>query len=208
MRPALAALVAALGLLALPAQAADIAGYFKAYYAQQAAPGPPHGLLGFLTEAAASHVGADQLLKGSAARIVTVDSANGYLQIYDGSGTDQTLTMALYRKTDGSRLLVVGSSDCADGCTFSLEIFAATDRLQPLAPESVLPNVPPDRFIKPGQSGPKNTPKVNYVPARIGTSLTLKPWYGYETEETMDKKTRAAIQDVELAWDRDTGRFR
>ena len=102
---------------------------------------------------------------------------------------------------------MVGSSDCADGCYFAVEVFAATDRLQPLAAESVLPNITPDRFIKPGQAGPKNDPKVNYVPARIGTSLTLKPWYGYETEETMDKKTRAAIQDVILNWDRNAGRF-
>ena len=46
------------------------------------------------------------------------------------------------------------------------------------------------------------------MPARVGTSLTLKPWYGYEVEEQMDKKTRAAIQDVVLNWDRISGRFR
>ena len=50
-------------------------------------------------------------------------------------------------------------------------------------------------------------PKIDYLPARVGTALTLKPWYGYETEEQMDAATRSAIQNVELRWDRDKGIF-
>ena len=59
-----------------------------------------------------------------------------------------------------------------------------------------------------GMAVAKNAPSINYAPARIGTGLTLKPWYGYGTEETMDGKTREAIQNVELNRDYTTGRFR
>jgi hypothetical protein len=72
----------------------------------------------------------------------------------------------------------------------------------------VVPAVEPSRFIKPGRTGPGNAPEINYVPARVGTSLTLKPWYGYEVEAQMSKATRAALQDVVLTWDRASGRFR
>lgn len=50
-------------------------------------------------------------------------------------------------------------------------------------------------------------PKVNYVPARVGTTLTVTPWYGYEAEAQMDSATHAAIRNVTLTWNRDTGRF-
>ncbi len=50
-------------------------------------------------------------------------------------------------------------------------------------------------------------PTFNYVPARVGTALTLKPWYGYEAEEGMDAATRGAIKEVELKWERAQGVF-
>ena len=64
------------------------------------------------------------------------------------------------------------------------------------------------QLVKTGQAGPGNKPDINYEPARVGTSLVAKPWYGYEVEMQMDTKTRAAIQDVVLTWDRASGRFR
>ncbi len=195
------ALVCAL-LWSAPSFAADIADYFRLYYRQQATNGAYKGPLDFLRDSKG-----DPLTRGPSHH-VTIDRANGYLQIDDGAGTDQILTMAVYRKADGTELLVVGSSDCADGCTFVVEFFTvAGDRLDPVPATAVLPAVAPARFIKPGQSGPKNEPNINYVPARVGTSLTLRPWYGYEVEEQMDKKTRAALRDVVLAWDRGSGRF-
>jgi hypothetical protein len=50
-------------------------------------------------------------------------------------------------------------------------------------------------------------PKIDYVPARVGTALTLRPSYGYEAEEQMDAATRSAIQSVELQWDHNQGIF-
>ena len=201
MSARLLALLCAL-LWSTPSLAADIADYFRLYYKQQVATGAYKGPLFFLAEDKGDP------LTPSDARQVTIDRGNGYLQVYDGAGTDQILTMAVYRKADGKELLVVGSSNCADGCTFLVEFFTVgTNHLAPVQSDAVVPAVAPARFIKPGQSGPKYEPKVNYVPARVGTSLTLKPWYGYEAEETMNKKTRAAIQNVVLNWDRANGRF-
>jgi hypothetical protein len=50
-------------------------------------------------------------------------------------------------------------------------------------------------------------PSINYLPARVGTTLTLKSWYGYGVEEQMDDGTRAAIRNVVLDWDAKQGRF-
>jgi hypothetical protein len=200
------ALLATALLWSAPLAAADIADYFRLYCARYAAPSAVKPPLDFLNGSA------EQALAANAARKVTVDRSNGYLQISDGSRTDQALTMAVYRKADGSELLVAGTSDCADACIYSVQFFVASPAgLQPVAPDTVVPAIAPADFIKAGQQMPKKlaplVPKINYVPARVGTTLTLTPWYGYETEETMDKATRAAIRNVELAWDRAQGRF-
>jgi hypothetical protein len=204
--------LAAFCAVPVSATAGDIADDFKMYYGQQIAGGAYKGPLGFLRDAAAANASAEQVLKVSPARAVIVDRRNGYLQITDGADTDQILTMAIYRKADGSTLLVVGSSDCADACDFSVELFLASDgRLQPIARDTVLPAIAPAQFIRPGLAMPKRlasvAPKVNYVPARVGTTLTLTPWYGYEIEETMDRATRAAIRKIVLTWDGARGRF-
>ena len=39
-------------------------------------------------------------------------------------------------------------------------------------------------------------PSIDYLPARQGTTLTLKPWYGYEAEEQMRGVERNAIKRV------------
>jgi hypothetical protein len=206
--------MAATLFVALPAAAADgdIAGYFKMYYEQQVAGAKYDGPLDFLRDAATAHAPADKILVPSASRSVTLDRPNGYLQLSDGAGTDQTLTMTIYRKADGNPIVLAGSSNCADACSFLVQVFAPSgDRLQPVAPDSVIPAVQPAEFFPPGQAIPKalasQIPKINYLPARLGTTLTLKPWYGYEIEEQMDKATRAAIRTVTLSWDRAQGRF-
>jgi hypothetical protein len=194
------ALICAL-LWTLPASAADIATYFKQYYLQQVREKPYLGVLEFLRD------GTDPLASGVSHKVI-IDRANGYLQVADNTAQDQALTMAVYRRTDGKELLVVGSSNCADACGLSVELFAPVgDRLQPVDPGDILPTIDPARFIKRGQTGPGNVPKMNYVPARIGTGLTVKPWYGYEVEFQMSDKMRAALQDVVLSWDPATGRF-
>ena len=190
----------------------DIAGYFRMYYVQQTAGGSYHGPLDFLSEAAAAHADASVLLKAGSSRSVTVDRGHGYLRIDDGSATEQVLTMAVYGKTDGNRLLIVGSSNCADGCNFSVELFAASaDRLQPVPRNEVIPEIGARQFIKPGRPVPRElaaiSPSIDYLPARMGTTLTLKPWYGYELEEQMSRATRAAIRNVVLDWDAKQGRF-
>ncbi len=187
----------------------NITDYFSMYYAQH---GADSGSLEFLRNAAASHIGANRLLEPAPSRTVIIDRRNGFVQIYDGSGTDQTLTIALYRKADGSSLILVGSSDCADGCDFAVQLFVpGPNGLIPVPARQVLPRVGAARFIKPGHAMPKAIsgidPMINYVPARAGTALTLKPWYGYETEEQMTAATRAAIRDVILKWDRARGVF-
>ncbi len=212
-------LVACLGMTvavfgASSAAAADISDYFKMYYSQQVVGGTYKGPLDFLRDTAAAHANAEQVLKKGAgvALAVVLDAGNGYLRIDGNTGTDQILTMAVYRKADGSQLLVVGSSNCADACIFSVEFFGVfPDRLQSVALDTVVPALESAQFIRPGVATPKplagRVPSINYVPAQVGTTLTLKPWYGYETEETMDKATRGAIRDVVLSWDREQGRF-
>jgi len=190
----------------------DIVDYFQLYYRQQIVGGADKDPLGFLGDAAKARASAEQVLKASPSRAVIEDRHNGYLQINDSSDTDQILTMAVYRKTDGSLLLAVGGSDCADACIFSVQFFVVSaDRLQPVALDAVVPATAPAQFIKPGHPMPKAlarlTPKINYVPARVGTTLTLTPWYGYESEEQMDKATRGAIGNVVLTWDPQQGRF-
>lgn len=188
---------------ALPASAADITDYFRLYHDQHIAPSKVARVLDILDETP------DKILTASPSREVTIDRASGYLQVADSTGTDQVLTVALYRKADGAELLAVGGSNCADACNFSIDFFAISgNRLQPVAKDAVVPTVERGRFIKPGRTGPGNEPDINYVPARVGTSLTLKPWYGYEVEVQMSKTTRAAIQDVVLEWDRASARFR
>ena len=87
----------------------------------------------------------------------------------------------------------------------------ATSHLLPVSSNTVFPPIGPKQFIKPGLAMPQRlaslTPAINYVPARVGTTLTLKPWYGYEAEEQMDRATRSAIRDVVLDWDARQGRF-
>jgi hypothetical protein len=203
--------LAAFAAAPVGASAGDIADDFRLYYAGQVADGGYKGPLGFLRDAAAAHASAEQVLQPSRTRAVMMDRRNGYLRISDGADTDQTLTMAIYRKAGGALLLVVGSSDCADACDLAVEFFLASDRLQPIVPDAVLPPIAPAQFIRQGQPMPKRlaslTPNINYEPARVGTTLTLTPWYGYEVEETMDRATRAAIRKIVLAWDAETGRF-
>lgn len=192
--------------------AEDIAGYFNQYYQQQVVGSAYRGPLDFLGNAAAQHISADQVLKKSNSRRVIEDRRNGYLQISDSSDTDETLTMAIYRRADGSPLIVVGSSDCADGCSFAVEFFGvAGDRLTPIPQKAVVPAISAADFIKPGRQVPPHfasfTPAMNFVPARVGTSLTVSPWYGYEAEEQTDAKARSAIRDVVLSWDKSQGRF-
>ena len=209
------ALVAALSQIAQAGatRAADIADYFALYYQQQVVKGADTDALGFLRDAAAQHASSEQALKPRWSRSVTVDRRNGYLQIDGNSGTDQTLTMAFYTKADGKRLIVVGSSDCADACVFAVQLFVPDgNQLKPAPRQPILPVVvSASQFIKSGRQMPKALalidPKINYVPARVGTALTLKPWYGYETEEQMDAATRSVIQNVELQWDRNQGIF-
>lgn len=211
---AFAPLAAAAGPSATQTSMIDIAECFKLYYRQQMASEQYQQPLTFLQTAAMAHADAETLLKAGPSRSVIVDRGNGYLRIDDTStsGTDQILTMAVYRKADGSLLLVVGGSDCDDACEFSVELFvASTDHLQPVPLHAVIPAIEPKRFIKPGQPMPKklaaNSPTINYVPARVGTALTLTPWYGYETEETMNSAARAAIRNLVLDWDAKEGRF-
>lgn len=190
----------------------DIADDFRMYYRQQVATGSYQGPLDFLHDAATAHMDVEKLLKPSASRAVVIDHSNGYLQIDDSTGTDQILTMAVYRKRDGSLLLVAGSSNCADACDFAIQLYAASaDGLRPVALDAVLPAIEPKEFIKPGHPMPNAlasiAPSINYLPARIGTTLTLKPWYGYETEEQMDRATRSVIRNVVLYWDSKQGRF-
>ena len=88
--------------------------------------------------------------------------------------------MAIYRKSDGSSLLAVGSSDCADACDFLIEFFvASSNRLQPVALDAVIPAINPAQFIKPGHPVPKVlapvAPRINCLPAQVGTTLTLTP---------------------------------
>jgi hypothetical protein len=190
----------------------DIVDYFTLYYRQQTVKAAYQGPLDFIRDAAAAHAGAEQVLKAGPTRAVIVDRRNGYLRIDDSAGTDQVLTMAVYRKADGARLIVAGSSNCADACTFAVQFFVVeAGRLTPVALSAVVPPIDAARFIQPGHPMPKALasiePKVNYVPAKVGTTLTLTPWYGYEIEAQMDSATRGAIRNVELGWDRDKGRF-
>ncbi len=205
-------IAAVVGVLFAGAPAADaensISDYFRMYYAQQVSGGGYKGPLDFLRDAGS----ADKALKTSASRRVIIDRPNAYLQIDDSAGTDQTLTMAVYRKADGATLLVVGSSNCADACDFSVEFFAATaDSLRSIPRDAVVPSIEAKQFIKPGHPMPKALasiePSVNYLPARIGTTLTLAPWYGYEVEEQMSSVTRSAIRNVVIDWDARQGRF-
>ena len=194
------------------AAASDISDDFRQYYRQHVVSDAEPNTLGFLLDAAKAGTSAEQVLKPSKTRSVIVDRRNGYLQIDDSSDTDQILTMALYTKADGSSLLVVGSADCADACIYLVQSFiAAGEQLQPVARDAVFPSIAPAAFIKPGHTTPKAlaalTPTINYVPARVGTSLTLTPWYGYEVEEQMNRDTRNAIRNIVLTWDGKQGRF-
>ena len=189
-----------------------MAGYFESYYRQQIAGATYHGPLDFLQDAAAAHEGAGEVLRPSASRSVLVDTLNGYLRIDDSAGTDQVLTMAIYRRADGGRLLVVDSSNCADACEFSVEFFApGAGRLDLVSRDAVLPRIEPQQFIKPGHRMPDRlksiAPSIDYLPARQGTTLTLKPWYGYEAEEQISAAERDAIRSIVLQWDREGGHF-
>lgn len=191
---------------------AGIIDYFKVYYATEVT-APTTSAPQFLRDASASHKTAEQMLKPADSRTVIVDAHNGHIQISDSSNTDRVLTMAFYTRADASRLIVVGSSDCADGCDFGVQFFVyGGDVLKPVPRSSVIPPLDAGRFIKLGRPMPRVLagiqPKINYVPARVGTGLTLKPCYGYEIEEQMDPATRGAIRDVVLQWDRSKGAFK
>jgi hypothetical protein len=194
----------------------NIVDYFRIYYEQEIVKRPHAEVLEFLRNAAAAREAPEQVLAPGKAHFVTVDPRHGYLQIDDGSNTDEILTMAFYTRSDGSRLIVAAASDCDDACDFDVKFFTPADgSLKPVARERVIPPISAAQFIKPGRAMPAALagvePNVNYVPARIGTTMTLKPWYGYEVEERMqdqkDTVTRSAIRDIELRWDRNKGVF-
>lgn len=206
----------ALLLLALcraaPAAGADIVDCFVLYYRQEITGRTYNGPLDFLREAAAANKSPREVLEAGASRAVVIDRRVGYLRIDDSLGTDQVLTMALYRKVDGGKLLLVVASNCADGCSFSAQVFSTSrDGLRSLPFGASVPRVAPAEFIKPGHRMPNAlaglTPSIDYVPDRASTVATLKPWYGYEVEAQMDGATRAAIRDVVLSWDPLRGRF-
>jgi len=212
VRRVIAAIVMLMGAATSAPANENIAGYFRMYYVQHVAGGSYTGPLDFLSDAVGAHADASTLLTASSSRSVIVDRGHGYLQIDDGSGTEQILTLAVYDKADGGRLLIVGSSNCADGCNFSVDAFVASaDRLQPVPRNEVIPDIGARQFIKPGRPVPRElaaiVPSIDYRPARLGTTLTLKPWYGYELEEQMSRTTRAAIRNVVLDWDARQGRF-
>jgi hypothetical protein len=189
-----------------------MAGYFESYYRQQVVGATYRGPLDFLQDAAAAHEGAGEVLRPTTSRSVLIDTPNGYLRIDDSAGTDRALTMAVYRRADGGRLLVVDSSNCADACQFSVEFFApSAGRLDLVNRDAVLPRIEPQQFIKPGHRMPDRlksiAPSIDYLPARQGTTLTLKPWYGYEAEEQMSAAERDAIRSIVLQWDRERGHF-
>jgi hypothetical protein len=190
----------------------DMAMYFQSYYRQQIAGATYHGPLAFLQDAAAAHKGANEVLRPTSSRSVLIDASNGYLRIDDSAGTDQVLTMAVYRRADGGRLLVVDSSNCADACELSVEFFApVAGRLESVNRDAVLPRIEPQQFVQPGHRMPDRlksiAPSIDYLPARQGTTLTLKPWYGYEAEEQMSATERSAIRSIVLQWDRERGHF-
>jgi hypothetical protein len=190
----------------------DMASYFASYYRQQVAARAYRGPLEFLQDAAAAHKGADEVLRATKSRLVLIDSPNGYLRIDDSAGTDQVLIMAVYRRADGGRLLIADSSSCADACDLSVEFFTpVAGRLDPVKSDAVLPRIEPQQFVKPGHEMPGRLksvdPSIDYLPARQGTTLTLKPWYGYETEEQMRGTERNAIRSIVLYWDRERGHF-
>lgn len=190
----------------------DMAGYFASYYRQQIIGTTYRGPLDFLQDAAAAHKGAGAVLRPTTGHLVLVDNSNGYLQIDDSAGTDQVLTMAVFLRADGGRLLVVDSSNCADACDLSVEFFAPTaGRLDPVKRDAVLQPIEPQQFVQAGHRMPDRlksiAPLIDYLPARHGTTLTLKPWYGYETEEQMSAAERSAIRSIVLNWDRVRGRF-
>jgi hypothetical protein len=192
--------------------AEDMAGYFASYYRQQVVGQAYRGPLAFLQDAAAAHKGPDEVLRPTPSRMVLIDASNAYLRIDDSADTDQVLTMAIYRRADGGRLLVADSSNCADACDLALELFApGAGRLDPVKSDAVLPRIAPLQFIKPGSRMPDRlksiAPSIDYLPARQGTTLTLKPWYGYEAEEQLRKPERDAIRSIVLDWDRNRGRF-
>lgn len=209
--------LAALFVLLLPyataAQqpATDIVLAFRLYYDQQVVP-DYSGPLDLLSDAVAAHVAAERVIAASASREVVIDKPNGYLQISDSSSTDQTLTLALYRRVEGPPLLVVESANCADACKFQVQFFDVTGGKLLAVPQTALvPSVAATEFIEPAKTAPAAiegaSPAVDYQPARNGTSLILKPWYGYEIEEKLDDAGRASIREVELKWDRAQGRF-
>jgi hypothetical protein len=189
-----------------------MAGYFESYYRQQIVGVTYRGPLDFLRDAAMAHKGASEVLRPNTNRSVLIDTPNGYLRIDDGAGTDQALTMAVYRRADGGRLLVVDSSNCADACDLSVEFFApGAGRLDLVNRDAILPRIEPQQFVKPGHQMPERlksiAPSIDYLPARQGTTLTLKPWYGYEAEEQMSATERSAIRSIVLQWDRERGCF-
>jgi hypothetical protein len=195
---------------------ADIVDYFRLYYQQEIVEQPDAQVLEFLGNAAMGKQTPEQVLTPGAARRVIVDRGHGYLQIDDGSNTDQILTMTFYTKSNGSRLIVVAASDCDDACDFDVKFFTPADGyLIPVARQRVMPSIGAALFLKRGRPMPAALagvePKVNYVPSRVGTTMTLKPWYGYEVEERMqeqkDTVTRSAIRDIKLRWDRNQGVF-
>lgn len=216
VRGAVAAIILWLGALAAPPAAIgathDVAAYFTLYYQQQISGGAYQGPLDFLRDAAAVHTAARDVLRRRPSRAVTIDAPDGYLQVTDSRDTDQVLTLATYRRGDGRWLVVVAASNCADGCSFAVSFFEPRgDRLVPIARATVVPAIDAGLFIKPGHALPAVittiVPAIDYVPARRGPTLTLKPWYGYEAEAQISSADRDAIRSIVLSWDRQTGRF-
>jgi len=50
-------------------------------------------------------------------------------------------------------------------------------------------------------------PSINYLPASVGTTPTLKPWYGCEIKWQWDGHRASGDQQGVLDWDARQGRF-
>ena len=163
-------------------------------------------------------------------RRVTVDDANGYLQVRDFEGDlGSETTFAIFRKADGSRIFACSEIERSDDGTgmhltfYELRGRALVEITRPLVPRMDLVD-----FLAPGTTPPARKYRrvlLHYILPRVGTTIRVEPealdsdqsfvdpqrptgmWPEADVQRYWQMVATRRYRAIELLWDRNRGVF-
>lgn len=163
-------------------------------------------------------------------RRVTVDDANGYLQVRDFEGDlGSETTLAIFRKADGSRIFACSELERSDdGTGTSLTFYELRGRRLVEITRPLVPRVDLADFLAPGTPPPARKYRaviLHYILPRAGTTIRVQPealdsdqsfadpreptgmWPQADIQRYWRMVAERRYRAIELPWNRDRGVF-